>query len=118
MPYLSTDDPTVRTLIDVTDDGKGLMLRHEQHNVGDILAVNRKLRSVIGRGITGNKDNMRPVARIPTIVLMDAMAKGLVSVEPGLRAGAEQWNIVDQKKFRRFLNDREYGKLRTSEGKV
>lgn len=109
---LDEHDPTIRTLIDSDDDGN-LVLRHEQ-NVTALLDHNQRIKSVIGNGITRDHDAPRYIAKLSGLVLADALHKGLISIDPG----GDMAHVVDQKKFRKWLNDRDNRKFRTSEGRV
>lgn len=109
---LDEDDPTLQTMIDATDDG-GLIVQHRQ-DVGHLLDHNQRVKSVIGNGITRNHDAPRYIAKLTGLVLAEALHKGLISVDPD----GEMGHVIDQKKFRKWLNDRDNRKFRTSEGKV
>ena len=102
--------PGLRTVVDGDDEGN-LYLRHEQ-DVDAFLDFNSRVRSVIGRDITRDHDRARWVARLSGLVLHEAMQQGLIS------EGGEGWQVIDQKRFRRWLNNRDMRGWRTSEGKV
>ena len=113
MPLLYDEhDPTIVTKVDADEDGN-LMLQHHQ-DVSAIIDWNKRIRSHIGNGITRDHDAPRYVARLSGLVLADAMHQGLISIDPG----GDMAHITDQKKFRRWLNDRDNQAWRTSEGKV
>lgn len=115
MAYKIQDDknPNFTTFVDATDDGLGLMLRH-QEDVTDILDYNKRIKAEIGKGIPKNHDEPRFVGRLSGFVLAEAMRQGLISVDPD----GDHAHIVDQKKFRKWLNDRDNRAWRGSEGKV
>jgi len=102
--------PGLRTLIDGDDEGN-LYLRHE-HDVSDMLDFNSRVRSIIGRDITRNHDRHRWIARLSGLALAEAMHQGLIS------EGGEGWHVVDERRFRRWLNNRDVRAWRTSEGNV
>jgi hypothetical protein len=102
--------PGFRTIVDGDEDGN-LYLRHE-HDVTDLIDFNSRVRSVIGRDITRNHDRQRWVARLSGLALQEAMMQGMIS------EGGEGWHVVDERRFRRWLNNRDVRGWRTSEGKV
>ncbi|MCU0810615.1 MAG: hypothetical protein MUE59_06195 [Thiobacillaceae bacterium] len=102
--------PGLRTIVDGDEDGN-LYLRHEE-DVTHLIEHNARVRSVIGRDITRDHDRPRWVARLSGVALHDAMLQGLIS------EGADGWHVIDQRRFRRWLNNRDVRGWRTSEGNV
>lgn len=103
---LPSADPAVTTTVDVTDDGLGLIVQHRA-DVSELLEHNDALRNEIGKGLGGT---VRPVARISGILLAELIAQGIISQDCG--------DVLDQRRFRAWLNDRDNRRWRVSEGTV
>lgn len=99
-------NPYVRTVVDATDDGLGLLIRHEE-DVTDLLDDNDRMRNDLGKGLGGE---LRPVARVTGTLLASLIAEGIIDKECG--------TVLDQARFRRWLNDRDNRRWRTTEGSV
>jgi hypothetical protein len=99
-------NPWARTLVDATDDGEGIVIRHEE-DVTDLLEINDRQRIDVGKGLG---TDMRPVARISGLLLAELIHQGIIDKGCG--------TVLDESRFRRWLNDRDNRRWRTSEGKV
>lgn len=99
-------NPLARTVVDATDDGLGLVIRHEE-DVTDLLDDNARIRNAVGKGLGSD---IRPVARITGTLLADLIAKGIIN--------RDCTQVEDQKRLRAWLNDRDHRRWRTSEGNV
>lgn len=99
-----------RTIVGGDDDT--LEITH-QEDVTGILEWNRKAKSMQGKGIPKNHDNLRHVAHIPMTVLHEWMLEGIIS-----EGGADGWHVLDDRKLRQKLNERDFNGFRTCEGKV
>jgi len=100
--------PWMATVIEATDDG-GIAVTHTE-DVGEFLEANKAEALAVGRGIGRNKDEWRKVASIPLTVWNELVKQGIVT--------ADGRRVVDEVKFRRWLNDSDNRYLRTCEGKV
>lgn len=112
---LDADDPSLKTYIDGDDDGN-LYLKHTQ-DLTDLVADNKRIKSIIGKDITRDHDKPRYVARLSNLVLMDLVHRGIITVD-GAPGREMTGKVIDEKRWRRWLNDPENRHFRTSEGKV
>lgn len=86
------------------DDVGGFTIETTQ-DVTNLVETNRFLRN----NTSGFKNDLVQVASIPNVVLMDLAAKGILT-----HAG----KILDDKKYRAWLNDSENQAFRTRPGRV
>ena len=105
---LDEHNPDQRTYVETNDEGD-IAVTHVE-DVGDLLDANKALANHNGKHIGRNKDEWRHLARIPMTVYFELMRQKIIS-EDG-------YSIVDQKAFRRWLNDPDNRYFRTSEGKA
>ena len=101
-------NPNQHTVIEATDDGD-IAVTHVE-DFGDMLDANKAEALIRGKGIPKNKDEWRKVASIPLTLWHELMRQKVIS--------ADGVSIIDEPRFRRWLNDRDNRWLRTTEGKV
>jgi hypothetical protein len=112
---LFSADPVTgkRTVFHADADGENYTL-HTRMDVTPIIDHNQALRSHHASRHSGrifdSKKFMTHIASIPAFLFFDLKKRGILSAD-----GTE---ILDEKKFSQFLNDNEWLKFRTHEGKV
>lgn len=100
--------PWLATVIEATEDG-AIAVTHTE-DVTDFIEANKAEALAVGRGIGRNKDEWRKVASIPLTIWHELVKQGIVT--------ADGCRVIDEAKFRRWLNDSDNRFLRTCEGKV